>query len=87
MLRYYIDHGRIRCGTPKCKGVREAKVVYKQFQQAQDALDAAELESFYNKLSAGGKLSRRALCHIKALQSELSDVKRQNALLLKVNQE
>lgn len=36
--------------------------------------DEQQLQEFYSELTSGGKLSKRALCHIRALQSTIAQV-------------
>lgn len=70
-MPYYIINNRIRFGTMQCKGVREADNVYLYHNDAQAVLDERELQAFYDKLSAGSKLSKRALCHINELKTSI----------------
>lgn len=68
-MPYYIVHNRIRYGTMTCKGVQEADNVYISHEDAQAVLDERELQAFYDKLAAGSKLSKRAMCHINELKT------------------
>lgn len=70
-MPYYINHNRIRFGTMTCRGVKEADNVYLTHEDAQAVLDERELQAFYDKLSAGSKLSKRAICHINELKTSI----------------
>lgn len=70
-MPYYITNGRIRYGTITCKGVQNAETVYNAHEDAQAVLDERELKAFYDKLSAGSKLCKRALAHIHSLNTDL----------------
>lgn len=70
-MPYYIVHSRIRYGTMTCKGVQEADNVYISHEDAQAVLDERELQAFYDKLAAGSKLSKRAMCHINELKTTI----------------
>lgn len=70
-MPYYITNGRIRFGTFSCKGVRNADNVYISHQEAQSVLDEVERKGFYDKLSAGNNLCKRALTHIHHLNTEI----------------
>lgn len=70
-MPYYIVHNRIRYGTMACKGVQEADNVYISHEDAQAVLDERELQAFYDKLAAGSKLSKRAMCHINELKTTI----------------
>lgn len=71
-MPYYITpNGRIRFGTMTCKGVLNAANVYNTHEDAQAVLDEAARKEFYEKLSAGNNLCKRALTHIHHLNTEL----------------
>lgn len=71
-MPYYITaNNRIRFGTMTCKGVTEATTVYLTHEEAQAVLDRKEHQLFYEKLSVGNNLCKRALCHIHYLDTEL----------------
>ena len=60
-------HVQVRCENG---AVPTVKLINLQW----DAMtDQQELEEFYDELSDGGKLSMRALCHIRAINSDLSE--------------
>lgn len=69
-MPYYITpNGRIRFGTMTCKGVLNAENVYLTHDDAQAVLDVKERTAFYDKLSVGNNLCKRALHHIHDLNT------------------